>query len=60
MSRITKLDIAWKAVNALGGSIHHPDPYERGFRDAIDRALEEIEALGGRDPAFKRTQPYQE
>lgn len=61
MPRITKLDLAWEAINSLGGAIHHPDPYERGFRDAIDRVLDEIEKIGGRDPAFKRVfQPIQE
>lgn len=54
MPRITKLDLAWEAINSLGGAIHHPDPYERGFRDAIDKALDKIEAVGGRDPAQKR------
>jgi hypothetical protein len=60
MPRITKLDLAWEAINSLGG-ISMPDPYERGFRDAIDRALDEIEGLGGSDPTHKRIQlPIQE
>ena len=61
MSRITKLDLTWEAINSLGGTISMPDPYERGFRDAIDRALDAIESLGGSDPAHKRIQlPLQE
>jgi hypothetical protein len=61
MPRITKLDLAWEAINSLGGTISMPDQYERGFRDAINSALDEIEVLGGSDPAHKRIPlPFQE
>jgi hypothetical protein len=54
MSEITKLDLAWEAVNALGGSREQNNSYDQGHVDAIARALEEIERLGGEDPAPKR------
>jgi hypothetical protein len=43
-----KLDRAWEAINALGGSGSTPE--ELAFVYAIERALDEIEALGGMDP----------
>lgn len=51
MQTISKLDLAWEAVNALGGS---PDASDPSFNDAIASALEEIEKLGGKDPAPAR------
>ena len=49
-----ELDLAWENINALGGTFDQNDHYERGFSDAINKALEEIEALGGRDPLPNR------
>jgi hypothetical protein len=42
------LDKAWENVNALGGDDSSPN--DGGYCLAIDRALREIEKLGGRDP----------
>ena len=50
------LDRAWAAVNALGGVAS--SSYERGFVDAIGKALEEIERLGGEDPLSKPRSAY--
>lgn len=50
--QITPLDLAWEAVNSLGGvprTMADAD-YCRAINDALDR----IEALGGEDPAPKR------
>jgi hypothetical protein len=51
---IPKLDLAWEAVNALGGSDQQNNSYDQGFVDAIQKALEAIEKLGGRDPLGRR------
>ena len=50
---ISALDFAWEAVNALGGRANNS--YDQGFVDAIGKALEEIEKLGGSDPLAKRS-----
>jgi hypothetical protein len=52
-SVISPLDLAWEAVNALGGA-PADSPVEMAFCAAIGKALDEIEKLGGEDPAPKR------
>lgn len=47
---VSKLDLAWEAVNALGGSGEQGNSYDQGYADAINKALEQIEKLGGKDP----------
>ena len=54
MGRPRDIDLAWRSVNALGGT--HPTPpdeYTRGKQDgydeALDAALAVIERLGGSD-----------
>jgi hypothetical protein len=44
------LDKAWEQINALGGSDLQNNSYDQGFVDAIGKALEVIESLGGKDP----------
>ena len=44
------LDAAWAAVNALGGTPRKGDLFDEGYVEAIDKALAEIERLGGMDP----------
>jgi hypothetical protein len=51
---VSKLDLAWESINALGGTIKAGDEYGLGYSHAIDRALQAIEKLGGADPAPKR------
>ena len=51
---ISKLDLSWEAVNALGGSAETKDVREQSYNDAIGDALMEIEKLGGKDPAAAR------
>lgn len=53
MSAIPQIDLAWEAVNALGG-LPSDDPREQGFVEAISKALDEIERLGGKDPSQQR------
>lgn len=50
---ISKLDLAWEAVNALGGAATS-GVAETAYNTAIGRALAEIEKLGGKDPAPAR------
>lgn len=47
------LDLAWEAINALGGANHDGDPQTADYLQAIDDAIEIIEQLGGRDPALR-------
>lgn len=51
---IPKLDLAWEAINALGGYVAPGDLEGAAFSKAIDKALEVIEELGGKDPAQQR------
>lgn len=51
---IPKIDLAWEAINALGGSSMQNNSYDQGAVDAIAKALEEIERLGGKDPEPQR------
>lgn len=37
----------WEAVNCLGGSAYQNNSYDQGAVDAIGKALEAIEELGG-------------
>jgi len=53
-TQIPKIDLAWEAVNALGGVFDPKDDEARGFNDAINKALAEIEKLGGKDPLPQR------
>lgn len=55
---MTDLDRAWEAINVLGGV--PANEYERGFNDAIGRALDEIEKLGGKDPLVHRQDLFDE
>jgi hypothetical protein len=41
------IDNAWRAVNALGGTYDHGNPYEAGYAQALEDALNAIEKLGG-------------
>ncbi len=50
-AEITKLDLAWERINALGGNIHGP---------TLDVVLNVIEELGGSDPAPKRKEQEHE
>jgi hypothetical protein len=50
----SKLDLAWERINALGGSDQQNNSYDQGWVDAIGKALEAIEKLGGSDPLLKR------
>ena len=54
MQEIPKLDLAWEAVNALGGYVAPGDLEGSGFSYGIEKALEAIESLGGKDPAAQR------
>lgn len=54
MAEIPAIDLAWEAVNSLGGAPAEGDLFEAGFVTAINEALEAIEALGGKDPARQR------
>jgi hypothetical protein len=47
---IPTIDLAWEAVNALGGASTEHGSYDHGYVDAITAALEVIEKLGGKDP----------
>jgi hypothetical protein len=52
---ISTLDLAWEAVNALGGMLAPNDgPIRHSYHAAINDALAEIEKLGGKDPAPQR------
>ncbi len=51
---VTKLDLAWELVNALGGAVDSQpqhDATHNGAGAVLDAALKIIEELGGRDPA---------
>lgn len=50
---ITPLDLAWEAINALAGV--PSTEAEADYCRAINDALDQIEALGGEDPAPKRS-----
>lgn len=54
MSKISKIDLAWEAVNTLGGSPDQNNSYDQGMVDGIAKALEVIEKLGGKDPLPQR------
>lgn len=54
MPQITQLDLAWEAINALGGKPDNTNPADIAYDAAIEAALAEIEKLGGEDPAPKR------
>ena len=49
---ITPLDLAWEAVNALGGGTFCEE--DRIINEIVGKAVAEIEKLGGEDPAPKR------
>ena len=48
-----KLDQVWDAVNVLGGRPDQDNSYDQGWADAIAKALDEIEKLGGMDPKLR-------
>lgn len=50
------LDAAWEAINTLGGRRGDTE-YSAGYVDAIAHALEEIERLGGMNPARRAPKP---
>lgn len=52
-----KLDLAWDAINALGGRADVGDAYTLGYVKGIDDALAAIEALDGMNPAFRTGRP---
>ena len=52
--KISALDLAWEAVNALGGACVSGDITGQAYNTAIDDALGTIEKLGGKDPAPAR------
>lgn len=54
--RLTLLDKAWEAVNAIGGA-DTADDYSRGINAAVDQALLEIEKLGGMQPDKRKITP---
>jgi hypothetical protein len=49
MAEIPQIDLAWEAVSVLGAW-----SMEKGFGDAVGRALSIIEELGGKNPAPQR------
>lgn len=49
-----RLDLAWERINALGGYVAPDDVAWIAVRNTITKALDIIEALGGRDPATRR------
>ena len=51
--RMSDLDKAWEAINALGGWVSDNDIRGLGYNDAIEKALAEIEKLGGADPVTR-------
>lgn len=51
---IPELDLAWESVNAEGGSSSQDNIYDQGIITGIERALDAIEKLGGKDPAPQR------
>lgn len=56
---ISKLDLAWEAVNALGGQPQQPgNQHEAGYIEGISAALDAIEKLGGKDPAPARARDW--
>lgn len=44
------LDLAWERINALGGFADPDDKRGNGVNWAVERALNIIEELGGKDP----------
>ena len=56
---ITKFDLAWASVNALGGTAAPDDEYGKGFAEAIGAALQVLEELGAEDPLTKRANGVQ-
>jgi hypothetical protein len=54
MTETRKLDQAWAAINALGGTPTPGDAESSGFVYGIDKALEVIEELGGMDPLKRK------
>lgn len=50
---MSDLDKAWEAINALGGWVSDNDIRGLGYNDAIEKALAEIEKLGGADPVTR-------
>lgn len=48
------LDMAWRVVDALGGTYDKTDPGECAYSTALNDACAEIEKLGGMDPAERR------
>ena len=55
-----KLDAAWEAVNALGGTVAAGDIHGKGYVEAVGHALAEIEKLGGMDPLERKRQSRDE
>ena len=53
-AKIPTIDLAWEAINALGGRPDQDNSYDQGVVDAIAKALEAIERLGGKDPQPQR------
>jgi hypothetical protein len=54
---LTYLDLAYDRVNALGSPINESGtPQEAGYLTGIQAALEQIMALGGRDPLTSATE----
>jgi hypothetical protein len=50
----TSLDQAWADINALGGPGRPSDPYDLGYAEALDAALEAVERQGGMSPDRRR------
>lgn len=48
------LNEAWARINALGGRDRGDSAASIAFTEGINRALQEIESLGGHDPAERR------
>lgn len=51
---IPMIDLAWEAINALGGRQDQDNSYDQGCVDTVAKCLEIIEGLGGKDPQSLR------
>lgn len=54
---VGELSLAWKKINALGGTTTEYDDFGKGINHAVERALFIIEELGGSDPLTKKAEP---
>jgi len=48
------LDMAWRVVDALGGTFDKSDPRSCGYDEALGNACDAISKLGAMEPAERR------